>query len=298
MTSSELRSHTYQKKGGPTHHNSVNPIMGVKEWGLIFFLSVVWGGSFFFVEVAVKEMTPLTVVLCRVGFASIILLVVVTLKGKKMPVSLGQWGAFFIMGALNNLIPFSLIVWGQTHIDSSLASILNATTPIFSVVLAHFLTREEQLTLNRMAGILIGWLGVTVLIGIESLKGFGVEVFGQIAVLGAGFQRYGSGCCCYRHVVWIYNHDDPNGFDHRAAVESESKCYNLGGPVRTFSYQHILGIHYLFSGIGHRRCHESLTGDLFSPSERNLVGCHHTWRATGVECIWWDGTHLSGFDSH
>jgi drug/metabolite transporter (DMT)-like permease len=125
--------------------------------------------------------------LCRVGFASIILLVVVTLKGKKMPVSLGQWGAFFIMGALNNLIPFSLIVWGQTHIDSSLASILNATTPIFSVVLAHFLTREEQLTLNRMAGILIGWLGVTVLIGIESLKGFGVEVFGQIAVLGAGF---------------------------------------------------------------------------------------------------------------
>jgi drug/metabolite transporter (DMT)-like permease len=187
MTSSELRSHTYQKKGGPTHHNSVNPIMGVKEWGLIFFLSVVWGGSFFFVEVAVKEMTPLTVVLCRVGFASIILLVVVTLKGKKMPVSLGQWGAFFIMGALNNLIPFSLIVWGQTHIDSSLASILNATTPIFSVVLAHFLTREEQLTLNRMAGILIGWLGVTVLIGIESLKGFGVEVFGQIAVLGAGF---------------------------------------------------------------------------------------------------------------
>jgi len=91
------------------------------------------------------------------------------------------------MGALNNLIPFSLIVWGQTHIDSSLASILNATTPIFSVVLAHFLTRKEQLTFNRIMGILIGWIGVTVLIGIESLKGFGIEVLGQIAVLGAGF---------------------------------------------------------------------------------------------------------------
>jgi drug/metabolite transporter (DMT)-like permease len=104
-----------------------------------------------------------------------------------MPISLSLWGAFFIMGALNNLIPFSLIVWGQTHIESSLASILNATTPIFSVVLAHFLTREEQLTFNRMTGILIGWIGVTVLIGIESLKGFGIEVLGQIAVLGAGF---------------------------------------------------------------------------------------------------------------
>jgi drug/metabolite transporter (DMT)-like permease len=89
------------------------------------------------------------------------------------------------MGALNNLIPFCLIVWGQTHIESGLASILNATTPIFSVVLAHFFTREEKLTLNRISGIVLGWIGVSVLIGIESLRGFGLEVFGQIAVLCA-----------------------------------------------------------------------------------------------------------------
>ena len=120
-----------------------------------------------------------------VALASIILLVIVHLKGLKMPSSLSLWGAFFIMGALNNLIPFSLIVWGQTHIESGLASILNATTPIFSVVLAHLLTREERLTTNRVSGVLIGWIGVTVLIGIESLKGFGIEVIGQIAVLGA-----------------------------------------------------------------------------------------------------------------
>ena len=163
----------------------VNRVMGIKEWSLIAILSILWGGSFFFVGVAVKEMPPLTIVLCRVALASIILLAIVYLKGDKMPSSPGLWGAFIIMGALNNLIPFSLIVWGQTHIESGLASILNATTPIFSVVLAHFLTREERLTTNRISGVAIGWMGVAVLIGIESLRGFGVEVIGQIAVLGA-----------------------------------------------------------------------------------------------------------------
>ena len=163
----------------------VNAVMGVREWGLILILSVIWGGSFFFVGVAVKEMTPLTIVLCRVGFASMILLAVVWLTGKKMPASAGVWGTFFVLGALNNMIPFSLIVWGQTHIDSSLASILNATTPIFSVVLAHLMTREERLTTNRMAGVLVGWVGVAVLIGIESLGGFGIQVLGQLAVVGA-----------------------------------------------------------------------------------------------------------------
>ena len=165
----------------------VNRIMGIKEWGLIIILSILWGGSFFFVGVAVKEMPPLTIVLCRVALASIILLVIVYLKGDKMPSSPGLWGAFIIMGALNNLIPFSLIVWGQTHIESGLASILNATTPIFSVVLAHFLTREERLTANRITGVTIGWIGVAMLIGIESLRGFGIEVMGQLAVVGATF---------------------------------------------------------------------------------------------------------------
>ena len=164
---------------------SVNKIMNVKEWVLIFILSIVWGGSFFFVGVAVKELPPLTIVLGRVALASMILLVIVYFKGERMPSSLSIWGAFLVMGALNNLIPFCLIVWGQTHIESGLASILNATTPIFSVVLAHFFTREEKLTLNRISGIVLGWIGVSVLIGIESLRGFGLEVFGQIAVLGA-----------------------------------------------------------------------------------------------------------------
>ena len=161
--------------------------MSFQEWGLIIILSILWGGSFFFVGVAVKEMPPFTIVLCRVALASIILLVVVYLKGDNMPSSLALWGSFIVMGALNNSIPFSLIVWGQTHIKSGLASILNGTTPIFSVILAHFLTKEERLTINRISGVLIGWVGVAMLIGIDSLRSFGIEVLGQIAVLGAAF---------------------------------------------------------------------------------------------------------------
>lgn len=171
---------------------AVNRVMSITEWGLIVILSILWGGSFFFVGVAVKELTPLTIVWCRVALAAIILLVVVRIIGDKMPSTPKIWGTFFIMGVMNNLIPFSLIVWGQTYIESGLASILNATTPIFSVVLAHFLTREERLSGNRIAGILIGWLGVAVLIGVTSLREFGVAVMGQMAVLGAAFSYAGA----------------------------------------------------------------------------------------------------------
>lgn len=166
---------------------AVNHVMGFQEWVLIVLLSILWGGSFFFVGVAVKDFPPFTIVLCRVTLASAILLVVIYIKGNKMPSSLALWGGFIVMGALNNLIPFSLIVWGQTHIGSGLASILNGTTPIFSVILAHFLTKEERLTTNRMFGVLVGWVGVTVLIGIDSLRNFGIEMLGQFAVLGAAF---------------------------------------------------------------------------------------------------------------
>ena len=103
-----------------------------------------------------------------------------------MPSSPGLWGAFIIMGALNNLIPFSLIVWGQTHIESGIASIINATTPIFSVVLAHFLTREERLTTNRISGVMIGWMGVAVLIGMECFCWDGANI------CGVNFNRWSS----------------------------------------------------------------------------------------------------------
>jgi drug/metabolite transporter (DMT)-like permease len=159
--------------------------MGLTEWLLIIVLSVIWGGSFFFIQVAVTEVTPFTLVLCRVGLAALVLLLVCHLTGRRLPAERSLWAAFLVMGLINNLIPFSLIAWSQQHIQSSLASILNATTPIFSVVLAHFLTREERLTVNRGIGVLLGWLGVALLIGVESLEGIDLQIAGYTAVLGA-----------------------------------------------------------------------------------------------------------------
>ena len=163
----------------------MNPTMGAREWLLLITLSVVWGGSFFFIEVAVRELPPLTVVLGRVAIAALALNAYVLARNGRMPGALRTWGAFLVMGALNGLIPYTLIVWGQQHIDSGLASILNGTTPLFSVVLAHFLTREECMTGNRVAGVVFGIAGVAVLVGPEALRGLGASGLGQFAVLGA-----------------------------------------------------------------------------------------------------------------
>ena len=155
------------------------------EWGMLILLSIFWGGSFFFVEIALHAFRPFTVVFLRVTLAALILLGVVYISGRRMPASIGVWGAFMVMGALNNAIPFSLIVWGQTRIDSGVASILNATTPIFTVLLAHLFTADERLTMRKFLGVLIGFLGVYIMMKPELKDGFSWRGLGQLAVLGA-----------------------------------------------------------------------------------------------------------------
>ena len=159
--------------------------MSLFEWLLLIILSILWGGSFFFVGVAVKVLPPLTIVALRVTLASIILLTVVYVTGLRIPVNRKVWGAFFGMCLLNNVIPFSLIVWGQQHIASGLASILNATTPLFTVIAAHILTRDEKITMLKMLGVIIGFAGVAIMIGYEAFGGVGKSIYGQLAVLGA-----------------------------------------------------------------------------------------------------------------
>jgi drug/metabolite transporter (DMT)-like permease len=131
------------------------------------------------------DIKPLTVVECRVAIGALILLGYIKLTGKNLPLSFSAWRSFAIMAVFNNIIPFTLIVWGQTHIQSGLASILNASTPIFSVIINHYFTRDEYITPNRLIGVIIGWIGVALLIGIESLRGLGSNVYGQLAILGA-----------------------------------------------------------------------------------------------------------------
>ena len=164
---------------------TVNHRMGASEWLLLIILSVLWGGSFFFVGVAVKVLPPFTIVALRVGLAAIALNLVVRATGLHMPTDRRLWGAFFGMGLLNNMIPFCLIVWGQTHIASGLASIFNATTPLFIVIVAHAFTKDEKITGGRLVGIIIGFAGAAVIIGLDSLSTLGTNTLAQFAVLGA-----------------------------------------------------------------------------------------------------------------
>jgi drug/metabolite transporter (DMT)-like permease len=159
--------------------------MKPNEWGLLIILSLFWGGSFFFVEIALRDFQPFTLVFLRVATAASILVAVVYLSGKRLPASLKTWGGYFVLGLLNNAIPFSLIVWGQTRIDSGVASILNATTPIFTVLLAHFLTSDERLTIPKIMGALVGFIGVYLMMMPELKDGFSWRGLGQAAVLGA-----------------------------------------------------------------------------------------------------------------
>ncbi len=166
--------------------NSTNvKTMGAAEWMLLVGLSIIWGGSFFFGMLALAELHPFSIVLGRVGIAAVILNLLVIMTGRRMPTSPKIWGAFFVMGALNNLIPFSLIFWAETKIPSGLASILNATTPLWTIVLAHFLTKDERLTLNKIGGVLLGMLGVVTMVGWDLMRNIGINLIAQCAVLAA-----------------------------------------------------------------------------------------------------------------
>ncbi len=160
-------------------------VMGWKEWGMLLVLSVLWGGSFFFNGIAVRELPPFSIVTLRVALAALALMVLIRLMGLSMPKDRHIWAAFFGMGFLNNLLPFCLIVYGQTQIASGLASILNATTPLFGVIVAHFLTADEKITRNKIAGVLIGFCGVAIMIGPDAIGGLGHNLWPQLAVLCA-----------------------------------------------------------------------------------------------------------------
>jgi drug/metabolite transporter (DMT)-like permease len=168
-----------------TDKTPINRHMSGGEWLSLLLLSALWGGSFFFSGVLIKTLPPFTIVLLRVGLAALILNVLVRALGLRMPGGIRAWRAFFAMGLLNNAIPFCLIVWGQTHIASGLAAILNATTPISAVIVAHLLTPDEKMTGNRLLGVVIGFFGVVILIGPDSLQGLGTDILAQVAVLMA-----------------------------------------------------------------------------------------------------------------
>jgi drug/metabolite transporter (DMT)-like permease len=159
--------------------------MTARAWALLLGLSLLWGGAFFFVGVAVREVPPLTVVVCRVLLAALCLLPLLWLTGRRLPLDGTSVRAFLTMGLLNNAIPFSLLVWAQTSIPSGLAAILNATTPIFAILVAHLALADERMAANKLVGVLFGLAGVAVLLGRDLLQGADIGTLGILACLGA-----------------------------------------------------------------------------------------------------------------
>jgi drug/metabolite transporter (DMT)-like permease len=155
------------------------------DWLLLVLLSVIWGSAFFFAELAVREIPPLTLALCRVGIAAVFLVAAMRLLGERFPRSRHLWLQFAVMGLMNNVTPFTLLFWAQVHIASGLASILNATTPLFTVLVAHFATADDKLSRSRVAGLLAGFAGVAITIGPNFLQELGTHLLAELACLGA-----------------------------------------------------------------------------------------------------------------
>ena len=159
--------------------------MSATDWLLLVGLSVLWGGSFYFAKIAVLEIPPLTLALGRVGIAAAVLAAIARVVAGPFPREPATWWAFTVMAALNNVVPFTLIFWGQIHISIGLASILNATSPLFGVLVAHLLTHDDKLSMGRAGGLVAGFVGVVVLIGPDLLTEFGTNVLAQLACLAA-----------------------------------------------------------------------------------------------------------------
>lgn len=151
---------------------------------MLLGLSMIWGSSFFLIAVAVAELPPFTIVALRVSLAALVLWAVVAARGVAIPRSPRAWAALFVMGVINNAIPFTLITYGETEIASGLAGILIATTPLFTVLTAGVFLADERTTAKKIVGVLFGMAGVALMIGPAALQGIGGEALGQLAVLG------------------------------------------------------------------------------------------------------------------
>jgi len=159
--------------------------MNRSDWLILLVLALIWGGAFFFIGVAVRHVPPLTYVWLRLTIGAAGLWVWIMIRGDRVRLPRKVWGSILLLALLNNALPFALFGWGQTHIASGLASILNATTPIWGVVVAHVLTRDERLTPRKLAGVLLGFGGVALMIGPSLLTSLGSSALAQLACVTA-----------------------------------------------------------------------------------------------------------------
>lgn len=179
---------------------SIQRPMTATEWALVLFLAAIWGGSFFFIAIAVKALPPFTIVLLRVAIGAAGLLAVLAILRQKIPLTATALITFAGMGLLNNVIPQSLIVWSQQSLPSGQASILNATTPFFTVLVLHVMTRDEKATFRKWMGVAVGFFGVAMMMGLDALWSSSAILLPQLALLASSFS-YGLSGLWGRRIV-------------------------------------------------------------------------------------------------
>lgn len=168
------------------------PAMSGAEWAMLLTLSVIWGASFFFMKVAVQEVSFLAVVASRIVLGALFLWGVALATRMAVPRDPKLWRAYALLGVTNNLIPFGLIAFGQTALPSGVAAILNASTPLWTVLLAHVVTVDERLTAPRLAGVVIGVAGVALIVGPQAIHGAAGAWLPSLAIVCAAVSYAGS----------------------------------------------------------------------------------------------------------
>jgi len=168
-----------------TRQKTLSPRSGAE----LLLLGLIWGGSFLAIRIALDSVPVITAVFHRVFWAALALWTVVLIQRLPVPTSWRVWRAFLVMGLLNNALPFTLMAWGQLHVDTGLTSILNAATAIFGVLAAAMFFPDERLSATRLIGVIVGFAGVSITIGIGSLLRFDLQSMGQLAIL-AGTVSY------------------------------------------------------------------------------------------------------------
>ncbi|MGR3713680.1 MAG: DMT family transporter [Shimia sp.] len=170
--------------------------LSAQAWIELLLLAAIWGGIFLASRVALDEVPVFTLVAHRVFWAALILWGVVLILRMPIPRAPSVWGAFLIMGLLNNIIPFTLLNWAQLYIETGLTSIFNATTAIFGVLVAALLLADERLTKRKAIGVSLGFLGVATAIGLSSLTQLNPRSLGQLAAVAATLSYASNGLCC------------------------------------------------------------------------------------------------------
>ena len=203
-----------------------------QAWAALLALSCIWGASFLSIRIALDEIGPFTAVAHRTVWAALVLWMFVFLRRLPVPRQPKVWLAFLVMGLLNNVIPFSLMAWGQLHIETGLTAILNAATAIFGVIAAAIFFADEKLTLRRALGVGIGFFGVATAIGLSSFKSLDLRSLGQLAVIAGTISYALAGVWARKHLAGLPPQIAAAGMLAGASVMSLPLAWIIDGPIR------------------------------------------------------------------